>query len=57
MLLCRALSKANQPEDKPPAGEVLELRAELFGKLGWLHWQRHELARIRTLFPKAYPLF
>ena len=55
--MCRLLEKAVQPEDGHQNKEALELRAQLFYELRWLHWQRHEQARIRVLFPKAYPLF
>jgi hypothetical protein len=54
---CRALEKLAAPEDKPPAREVLQLRAELFGRLGWAHWARQEASRINDAFPAAYPLF
>ncbi|KAL0038695.1 hypothetical protein WJX79_003623 [Trebouxia sp. C0005] len=54
-LAIKTLSKAS--EDKAPAREVLELKAQIFEKLGWQHWHRHELSCIRLLFPTAYPLF
>lgn len=57
MNVCRALTKASDPEDKAAAKDALELKAKLFEKLGWQHWRRHELSRIKLLFPKAYPLF
>ena len=57
MAVCRALSKASEPEDKAATKDALELKAKLFKKLGWHHWHRHELSRIKLLFPKAYPLF
>ena len=55
--LRRALDKAAAPEDKPAAKEVLQLRAELFERLGWAHWARQERSRIKDCFPAAYPLF
>jgi hypothetical protein len=45
------------PEDKPAAKEALELRASLFGRLGWSHWERAERSRIMDAFPPGYPLF
>ena len=54
---CRALEKAAAPEDKPPAREVLQLRVELYDRLGWAHWARQERSRIKDAFPAAYPLF
>jgi tripeptidyl-peptidase II len=53
----RALDKLAAPEDKPASREVLEYRAELLKELGWDHWYRNELSRIKDLFPPAYPLF
>lgn len=52
----RALNKAITSDDRFPPKDLLELRAELFGKLGIAHWQRHEQARIRHHFPPGYPL-
>ena len=54
---CRALDKVAAPEDKPPAKEVLQLRKELFERMGWAHWARQEASRIKEAFPAAYPLF
>ena len=54
---CRALDKVAAPEDKPPTKEVLQLRADLFERLGWAHWARQEASRIKDAFPAAYPLF
>ena len=54
---CRALEKQASPEEGAPSKEVLELRKELFMKLGWDHWARQESDRLRTCFPTAYPLF
>jgi hypothetical protein len=44
-------------EDKATSREVIELRAELFGRLGWAHWQRAESRRVMEAFPPAHPLF
>ncbi len=40
-----------------PSKEVLQLRVEMFRKLGWEHWAKQELDRLKTCFPVAYPLF
>lgn len=56
-VVCRALDKVVNPDDKPAAKEVLQLRAELFERLGWAHWARQEQSRIKDHFPGAYPLF
>lgn len=57
--VCRLLAKAGDADDKSSSGskKSLEARAELFGQLGWTHWQRYELSRVKLLFPKNYPLF
>ena len=49
---CRALEKQASPEEGAPSKEVLELRKELFMKLGWEHWARQESDRLRTAFPQ-----
>lgn len=54
---CRALEKLTTPEEGAPSMEVLQLRAELFKKLGWHHWEKQEQDKIRTHFPPAFPLF
>lgn len=54
--LCTLL-QVNSPDDKPAAKDVLEMRRELFSKLGWAHWERQEARRIAEAFPSAYPLF
>ena len=54
---CRILAKQAEGEDKPAPRGVLQLRADLAGKLGWSHWQSYELSRLHDRFPAAYPLF
>ncbi|GAB4814120.1 hypothetical protein N2152v2_001166 [Parachlorella kessleri] len=53
----KALDKVSNPEDKPAAREVLELRRDLFSRLGWAHWERQEARKIADAFPPSYPLF
>ncbi|CAK0779170.1 hypothetical protein CVIRNUC_004710 [Coccomyxa viridis] len=53
----KALEKLTTPEEGAPSMEVLQLRAELFKKLGWHHWEKQEQDKIRTHFPPAFPLF
>lgn len=47
----------SSPEDKPAAKEVLEMRRELFAKLGWAHIAQQEERRVAEAFPPAFPLF
>ncbi len=54
---CRALEKLANPEEGAPSKEVLQLRGELFSKLGWSHWAAYEEDKLKTYFPVAYPLF
>lgn len=49
--------QAASPEDKPGDRAVLELRAELVGKLGWAHWERQQRRSLLSTHPPAYPLF
>ena len=52
VLLDEALGK----DKKAPARELLELRAELLGALGWRHWEEAGRAQLHVKFPPAYPL-
>ena len=54
---CRALEKLANPEEGAPSRDVLQLRGELFSKLGWSHWAAYEEDKLKTYFPVAYPLF
>lgn len=51
----KALDKLANEEGKPVKKEVCELKADLFAKLGWHHWQRYEQSWIRVKFPGSYP--
>ncbi|PRW39066.1 Tripeptidyl-peptidase 2 isoform A [Chlorella sorokiniana] len=48
----RTLDKVASPEDKPAAKDVLELRAQLLGQLGWAHWERHARRRMGRQEPE-----
>lgn len=45
------------PPEEAPKVEALQQRAELFERLGWVHWARAERSRARKAFPPSYPLF
>ncbi len=49
--------QVSNPDDKPASKDVLNMRRELFSKLGWGHWERQETRRIAESFPPGYPLF
>jgi hypothetical protein len=51
----RVLDKAADPEDKAASKEVVERRAMLLEKLGWVHWAKFSRSRLIDLFPSALP--
>ncbi|CAG9460207.1 unnamed protein product [Pedinophyceae sp. YPF-701] len=53
----KALEKVTGGGDEPPTKEALELRAELFEKLGWQHWARAERSQKLACFPPTPDLF
>lgn len=51
----KALDKLAGEEGKAARRDISELRAALYGKLGWGHWQRWEQAMLLVRFPAAFP--
>ncbi len=51
----KALDKLVSEEGKPLKRDVLQLRADLLGKLGWHHWQRYEQDMLSVRMPATYP--
>ena len=51
----KVLDKLAEPEDKAADPKIADRQAELLGKLGWGHWERHMLSIKSDSFPSSLP--